>query len=310
MKVLMISGDSRMLEVGTEAHERFLLQQAQVDELKVFARKSGEPKLVAAVRMIWQGRKETWDVVTAQDPFLLGHIALHITQGTGAKLQLQVHTDFSMQPVWKRIFGALNLRRAHSVRVVSEKIKKQVEVLGVRAPIFVLPIFLDVGQFRNLVHKSHSIKTILWIGRFESEKDPLDAISILEKIRKIGTDVKLVMLGAGSLEKKLYERAGGLPVEFVGWKDPKEFLPTADVVVCTSMHESWGASMIEALAAGVPVVAPDVGVAREAGAVIKSKPELAAGVEEVLRSGTRGELKLKLLNKEEWARAWRETLPK
>ena len=71
-----------------------------------------------------------------------------------------------------------------------------------------------------------------------------------------------------------------------------------------------GASIVEALAAGVPVVAPDVGVAKEAGAIIASRDRLAEAVIEVLRSvrPVRGELKLSPLSKEEWTVAWKETL--
>ena len=97
-------------------------------------------------------------------------------------------------------------------------------------------------------------------------------------------------------------------VEFPGWQDPAPYLARAGVVLCTSKHESWGESIVEALAAGVPVVAPDVGVAREAGAVIAARSDLAQALTEALRSGARGELKLKLLSREEWAGAWRNSL--
>jgi glycosyltransferase involved in cell wall biosynthesis len=82
----------------------------------------------------------------------------------------------------------------------------------------------------------------------------------------------------------------------------------ADVVLCTSKHESWGASIIESLAAGIPVVAPDVGIAREAGAIIMPRSDLGKAVEDVLNSGQRGELRISMPSAEEWARSWRETL--
>jgi hypothetical protein len=58
----------------------------------------------------------------------------------------------------------------------------------------------------------------------------------------------------------------------------------------------------------VPVVAPDVGAAREAGAVVVPRNELASAVARVLKEGTKGELKMQLLGKAEWVQAWRETL--
>lgn len=82
----------------------------------------------------------------------------------------------------------------------------------------------------------------------------------------------------------------------------------ADVVVCTSKHESWGASIVEALAAGVPVVAPDVGVAREAGAILADRTELSQKVIEVLQKPVHGKLTLELRGPEAWAHAWKESL--
>lgn len=67
---------------------------------------------------------------------------------------------------------------------------------------------------------------------------------------------------------------------------PAVFLETADVVLCTSLYESWGASIVEALAAGVPVVAPDVGVAKEAGATVVPRAQLAEAVVRVLEEGS------------------------
>ncbi len=250
--------------------------------------------------------------MTSQDPLLRGAFARCAANKIGARVNMQVHMDLQVLPWWKRIFAKTQLRRADSVRVVSKKIKKQVESVGIRAPIRVLPIYIDISKFKNIVrHPSKSDllgKTILWIGRFEAEKDPLLALAVLRQVLAAGIDIRLVMLGSGSLGATLRDNSVGLPVEFPGWRDPAAYLAKADVVLCTSKHESWGASIVEALAAGVPVVTPDVGVAREAGAVIVPREQLAKAVAEVLKSGQRGELQLQLPNAQEWARQWNETL--
>lgn len=295
MKVLMVTGDKTM----RPSHPRFDLQASQLEKL---------------VPLYW-GRGALWpkvprggfDVVTAQDPFWRGLFAWFIARRLKAKLNIQVHTDLSAQSFIRHILAQIILRHADSVRVVSEKIKKQVERIGVKVPVRVLPVFVDTSRFQNLARRPHDTKTILWIGRFEDEKDPLYAISILEKVRET-LDVKLLMLGTGSMERQLRKRAEGLPVEFLGWQDPVPYLAMSDVVLCTSKHESYGVSIIEALVAGVPVVAPDVGVAREAGAMVKARSEIATGVAETLRSGARGTIQLALLNRERWAQDWKSTL--
>jgi glycosyltransferase involved in cell wall biosynthesis len=304
MRALMLSGDPRILELGTPVWERFEAQRAEVEQLDVFV----WPRVHSQVTVWRLMRKNHYDVITTQDPVWRGLLAWKLSALTGVKLNVQVHTDLRAQSFLRRTLAGIVLRRADSVRVVSEKIKQQVTEMGVRAPIHVLPIFIDAEEFRRIERRPHTQKTILWVGRFEEEKDPAAAIRILRQVRDAGIDAKLVMLGAGSRGQELRRLASGLPVDFPGWQDPKQYLSVADVVLSTSLHESWGASMIEALLAGVPVVAPDVGIAREAGAIIAAREELGAAVTRVLNSGERGTLCLSLSTKEEWAKRWRDTL--
>ncbi len=292
-----------MICEGTSAHERFLLQKAQVENLEV----------------VYWGRSSLWvpfpilgtfDVVTVQDPFLRGLVGLNIAWRMGAKLNVQVHTDLSSQSVLRRMIAAFVLRRADSVRVVSKTIESYVTHMGVKVPIHVLPIYIDIERFQKVTHRPHTTfaKHILWVGRFEEEKNPAGAIKVLRAVRNAGIDAGLTLLGSGTLESHLRKESTGLPIEFPGWQDPLSHLETADVVISTSNHESYGASIIEALAAGVPVVAPDVGIAREAGALIVPREEMADAVTKILTSGTRSALTLSLLSKEAWAKAWRSTL--
>jgi glycosyltransferase involved in cell wall biosynthesis len=291
MKVLMITGDSNFASSG-----RFALQARVVEQLAV----------------VYWGRGAWWpavppgqfDVVTAQDPLLRGAFARRAAKKIGARFNVQVHMDLDALPWWKHALAHIILRHADTVRVVSEKIKAQVLRMAPQAKVHVLPIYIGIAPFAKVLPQPHVQKTILWIGRFEEEKDPMLAIEVLKSV----PDAKLIMLGKGSLESVLRHAAKGLAVEFPGWQDPKPFLAQADVVLSTSAHESYGASIIEALAAKVPVVAPDVGIAREAGAIVVPRSELARTVDAVLRSGARGELRLLLPTADAWAQQWKETL--
>ncbi len=297
MKVLMITGDRKM----KAGHPRFDLQRAQVKDLvSVFW---GRGALFAPFRTAG-----AFDVVTVQDPFWRGLVAWFVARRKGAKFNVQVHTDLSVQNTIRHVLAQVVLRRADSVRVVSEKIKQQVVAMGVRAHVTVLPVFVDVERFRTIERKPHETKKILWLGRFEEEKDPALAIEVLRDVRAKGIDATLVMLGTGSLRGTLLSLATGLPVEFPGWQDPLIYLAQADVVVCTSKHESYGASIIEALAAGVPVVAPDVGAAKEAGAVVVPRSKIAEKTAEILQKGGEGKLNLQTYSPDAWAVAWKKTL--
>lgn len=288
----MITGDKSF----GPGHERFELQKSAVEELEViyYGWRNRWPKLPAG----------KFDVVTAQDPFWRGLFGWRAARQLGAKFNVQVHTDLSVYGGLRRVLMQIVLRHADSVRVVSEKIKQQVLKIVPQVRVSVLPVFVDVVRFRAIEPRPHQPKTILWVGRFEDEKDPLAALEVFKSI----PDAKLIMLGKGSLEGGLRDKAHGLAVEFPGWQDSAPFLAQADAVLCTSKHESYGASIIEALAAGLAVVAPDVGVAREAGATVVPREQLAGAVIHALKTGARGELKLRLLDKNAWAEAWKQSL--
>lgn len=296
MNVLMISGD-RGFGPG---HPRYELMRSVVDRLEVVY--VGRDCLYPPIP------EGPFDVVTAQDPLWRGYFAWRLSRRFRAKLNLQVHADMRSYSRLVRWFARFTLRKAQSIRVVSDEVKEQVWALGVTATVTVLPVFVDVSRFQRLSRESHEGLMVLWIGRFEEEKDPLLAVEIFTSVLAKHVQAKMIMLGKGSLEAELKVKAAGLPIEFPGWKDPVDYLPKADAVLSTSRHESWGASIVEALAAGVPVVAPDVGVAEAAGARIAERGRLADALIEMLIQKPRGVLKLILPAKEEWAQSWKASL--
>lgn len=304
MKVLMLSGDANLLVPGSEPATRLALQRSAVDRLDVFV----WPQAHSLQNILKSARITTYDVVTAQDPFWRGLLALYVAKRFGAKLNVQVHADLSEVSFFRRLLAQFVLRHADSIRVVSSSLKAQVEAVRVWAPVRVLPVFVDMEPFRGVERIPHTHPTVLWIGRFEAEKDPLAALSVYTEIRERIPEARMVMLGTGTLAARLKQAAAGLPVEFPGWKDPKPYLASADVVLSTSRSESFGVSIVEALAAGVPVVAPDVGIAREAGAVVAPRNQLAAAVVSLLMSRERGFLHITLPGGDAWAQAWKDTL--
>lgn len=301
MNVLMITGDRQLLVEGSNAWQRLQLQRSAVSELTVVY--WGYGALTSAFRI-----RGKFDVVTAQDPFWRGLVAWFVARKLGAKVNIQVHADLSATSLVKHILAQMVLRHADTVRVVSARLKEQVLHSCPRAMVQVLPVFVDIERFRTVMRGASAHHRILWTGRFEEEKNPLAAIEVLREVLKEIPNAQLTMLGSGTLGSRLTSAAAGLPVVFPGWQDPLPFLASADVVLSTSWHESWGSSILEALAAQVPVVAPDVGIAREAGAVVVERERLAAAVIATLRTPQPAALKLALLPEDAWMSAWKESL--
>jgi glycosyltransferase involved in cell wall biosynthesis len=313
----MISGDARMLTPGTEAHERFLLQKSQVDELRPIVWGPRAP--LALFSVLGAALTRRYDVVTAQDPLWRGLLGLIAARLGGARLQAQLHGDLSYVRGFSQTLLKTVLRHADAVRAVSDAIKAQAEGLGARAFVDVLPVFvdaqaIDAAPAADLKKEFPQFgKTVLFAGRLEPEKNAALAVRVFAQVAGEFPGAGLILAGEGSERPALEALARDLglsqKVIFAGYRaDILSLYKAVDCLLVTSLHESWGAAMVEALYADCAVVAPDVGVAREAGATVVLRPELGAAVIGILRSGARGRLRFPLLGREEWARRWRETL--
>lgn len=313
----MISGDPRIFEPHTEAHERFLLQQAQVKELTAYVWGPSNPWALFPILGLSLTRH--FDVVTTQDPFWRGLLGLVAARLGGAKLQVQVHGDLRAVQGMHLALLRIVLWHADRIRVVSEKVKEQVEAIGTRVYVDVLPVFVDL----EAVHSAHAApiknefprfgKFVLFVGRLEEEKNPKGALEVFKQVAEEFPGAGLIMVGAGSQTEMLNEYARNLglkdKVVFTGYRtDVASLYKAADAMLVTSPYESFGAAMVQALAAGCPVVAPDVGVALEAGATVVVRDKLSGAVIDILKTGARGMLKLDMPSRDEWAKRWKETL--
>lgn len=254
-----------------------------------------------ACRIAW--KMKLIGVVTVQDPFETGLVGWMIARLKRVPLHVQVHTDiFAVgfvrgRPLnyLRRILAKFVLRRAAGVRVVSERIQRSVKKYSPRRiPVYILPIFVETEQFVNLQRVKHPKFKIalLCVGRLEPEKRFGRAITALAMARKAGHDTGLTIVGEGSQRavlEEFAERLGVLQwVEFVGWQqDLAPYYAAADVVLVPSDFEGYGMVIIEALSAGIPVIATDVGIAREAGAIVVNQKEFSKAVIQWMQNGPR-----------------------
>ena len=239
-------------------------------------------------------RMQKPDIVTAQDPLMTGLAALMIARHFSTPLHVQMHSDLSALGWFKSRLALFVLRRASGIRVVLERTKDELEASGVTVPISVIPIYVDTERYAELVRVKHPRWKIafLCVGRLEPEKRFDRAIDALFEVRKKGHDAGLTIVGAGSLERSLKERVRGLRldnyVEFAGWQnDITQYLKTADCLLVTSEYEGYGMVIVEALSAGVPVFSTDVGIAREAGAIVVQPRDFTQELLHWIQSGPR-----------------------
>lgn len=109
---------------------------------------------------------------------------------------------------------------------------------------------------------------VLMLGRLSPEKHPGDGLLAWARSGLQSQGWRLVVAGDGALRRSLTLQAGELgisaSVDFVGHVDaPQRWLSESSVLLATTREEGFGLSVVEAMAHGVPVLAPDSGAHRE-----------------------------------------------
>ncbi len=168
----------------------------------------------------------------------------------------------------------------------------------------VIPNGVDVDRFRRAVPVARwqdGTRNILFVGRFEPRKGVLDLLKAYRQIRRDGVGARLLLVGGGPQEREARRyvatrRLRG--VEFLGRVSDDEKLQlfrTADVYCSPATgRESFGIVLLEAMAAGAPIVASDIhgykGVVRRGREALLVPPrepkELAAAIERLISDQT------------------------
>src|SRR5947199_7119830 len=109
---------------------------------------------------------------------------------------------------------------------------------------------------------------VIHVGRFSPQKNHAGLVAIARALLKRRPETVLLLVGEGSLQEEIryrMERAGLTPrVRFAGPRDDvPRLLAAADVMVLPSLWEGLPGVVLEALAAGVPVVASPLPGVRE-----------------------------------------------
>jgi glycosyltransferase involved in cell wall biosynthesis len=146
---------------------------------------------------------------------------------------------------------------------------------------------IDARSFEPARHCDSRAPVIVSVGRFSAQKDFTTLVNALAKLDKASYRARLI--GSGPDEEMIraqINRHGlGGSVEMLGERDDVgRILSQADVFVLASNYESLPISVLEAMAAGLPVVASDVGgvaeqvIDAETGFVVPARdPEALAG---------------------------------
>jgi glycosyltransferase involved in cell wall biosynthesis len=193
-----------------------------------------------------------------------------------------IHTEHGKHYAarWRtRMLGRLAGRFADRFLCVSGDIAAEVERHGIvpKRKLGVVPNGIDSGRFatrcdRDAARAELGIPAraplVGTVGRLNEVKRQDRLIRGFAEVVKLVPEAHLLLVGDGPLLGELRDLAGRLnvakQVHFAGYQShPERYLATIDIFALTSRSEGMPLAVLEAWAAGVPVIASNVGGLRE-----------------------------------------------
>ncbi len=182
----------------------------------------------------------------------------------------------SMDPQLKRlpkrfviaIEAFLSRYTAHTIAVSPEELRHLQAEIGI-APekVSVVPNGINPMELptRDAARKELGLAQDAWyvgfVGRLGWQKGPDLLLEAIPEILKQAPHLRFAIIGRGDMEGALQQRARELKVdhalEWLGFRNGARAMPAFDAFVLPSRYEGLPYVLIEALAAGLPIVASD-----------------------------------------------------
>ncbi|MBC8506383.1 MAG: glycosyltransferase [Anaerolineales bacterium] len=227
------------------------------------------------------------DVLHAHHPFLLGQTAATKAQKLGLPLVFTFHTQYreyshylplpqpAVQDFAKNmihIWLCEYIKHCQHIVVPSEGMRKiLVDDYGLNEGCSVIPTGIDLTPYQQLDGRTirnqrgwGDEKVIISVGRLTQEKNWTTLIDAFGRAFKNQSDHRLAIIGDGPERDDLQQLAQKLgiatQVDFLGrvpFEDIPHYLAAADCFAFASITETQGLVTLEAIAAGLPVVAVD-----------------------------------------------------
>ena len=117
-------------------------------------------------------------------------------------------------------------------------------------------------EYRKKLGIGKSTFLLINVGRFSFEKNQVFAVQVLQQVKKIIPDTRLLFIGSGELEAEIKDSVHQMGLDgdviFTGnVSNVYDYLQAADVFVFPSRFEGLGIVGVEAQTSGLPVIASD-----------------------------------------------------
>lgn len=234
-----------------------------------------------------------------------------------------------------RVFTKVCCNTVEQVIVPTDKVKELLQTYSVHRDISVIPTGVNLTKFNPELYSSEDVgrlkekfgidkqdKVLLYLGRVSREKNISEIIDAMPGYMDTRSDVKFVIVGSGPELEHLKHSVKSYELQdriiFTGsqpWDTIGLFYQLGDVFVSASQSETQGLTYIEAMAAGLPIVAKqdkclrDILVPCWNGYEFSGREELIRGLDAVLYGNDgipyseNARNKVKMYSAEEFARS-------
>ncbi|MCR4260916.1 MAG: glycosyltransferase [Candidatus Colwellbacteria bacterium] len=230
---------------------------------------------------------ETMDVIHVHHPFIMGGIAAGIAKKLNKPLVFTNHTQYEQYAHYVPAPGGIvkySIKKRiknfmKNVDLVVAPAKGIIPVLreyGVDGEINIVPNGIDIDRFKREVptpelekliekHKlKHKDKILIYTGRIAEEKNLTFLLKSFAKLAEKNANIHLMMVGGGPQMKEFVDlidkmRLGSRVTitDYVPYQEMQNYLALADVYVTASKSEVHPLTIIEGMAAGLPMVVID-----------------------------------------------------
>lgn len=227
------------------------------------------------VRLLYEHFRSPFDVLHCHSAYPHGYVSATFSRITGVPVVITPHgpTDI-MRKERIRSHPKLEqrlrrgLQEAAGITAISRNIFKEIVSVGgfTEEKVHIVPNGVNLADFREVEPFRSDRPYILAMGRMVAQKGFDQLIATFAEIADQVPDLQLFMAGEGihRLDYEQLSRRLGMQdrVRFLGLVQGAQkisFLKGAKFFICPSRFEPFGIVVLEALAAGIPVIANRVG---------------------------------------------------
>ena len=225
------------------------------------------------------------DIIHSHHPFWIGSVGVYMARRLKipvvytyhTRLEHYAHFVFLPGSLFRNIIAHFLVRRfankCDSVIVPTQSTEEYLRMIGVKSSIYVQPTGIEFDRFQQrdeaLIQELKAQQSInketvfVSVARLSNEKNidfMLEALALLKQ--QTDKKFRLLMIGDGHQRQRLQEKTKQLQLEqsvtFVGAVPPHEmpnWYQLGDAFLFASQSETQGMVILEAMAAGLPVVA-------------------------------------------------------